>query len=50
VNPAVARWVEQTRAAQGLGPRVTDPDVLDEITVILTGSRVEGVVVDAKAS
>jgi hypothetical protein len=50
MNPAVAAWVEATRSRQGLPPRVEDEQVLDEIAAILIGARVEGVVVDAKAS
>jgi hypothetical protein len=48
--PAVVAWVEATRRRQGLPPRVEDEQVLDEIAAILTGGRVEEVVVDAKAS
>jgi hypothetical protein len=36
VNPAVVAWVEATRAAQGLPPRVEDDQVLDEIAAIAT--------------
>jgi len=49
VNPAVTRWIEDSRRRQGLPDRVEDPVVLDEIAAILTGAWVEGVVVDAKA-
>ena len=35
MSPAVAAWVEQTRAAQGLPPHVTDPQALDEVATIL---------------
>jgi hypothetical protein len=43
VNPAVVAWVEATRAAQGLPPRVEDDQVLDEIAAIAANppARVE---------
>jgi hypothetical protein len=41
MTPAVVAWVEQTRAAQGLDPRVTDPDVLDQVAAIVVGAPVE---------
>jgi hypothetical protein len=50
MTPAVVAWVEATRRRQGLPSRIEDEQVLDEIAAILTGARVEGVVIDAKAS
>ena len=38
MNPAVVAWVEATRAAQGLPPRIEDDQVLDEIAAIATSS------------
>ena len=48
MTPAVVAWVERTRAAQGIGPRVTDPDVLDQVAALI--APVEGVMGRAKAS
>jgi hypothetical protein len=42
VSAAVTRWVEATRAAQGLPPRVTDAQVLDEVAAIVGAAREGG--------
>jgi hypothetical protein len=50
MTPAVVAWVEATRRRQGLPPRVEDAGVLDAVAAMVVDARVEGVVVDARAS
>lgn len=35
----LADWVQRSRAAQGLGPRVTDPAVLDRVARLVWADR-----------
>ena len=38
----VREWVERTCAAQGIKVKVTDPDVLRQVAVLLTAREVKG--------